>query len=96
MDPTIPSGAEWSQITWLVKALWALLAAVAILGGSLLLSLAVIPSLVATHHLPSRTLKVRPLLLLGAALALVVLVWLVAYFVREVGVLKNIYDRWWI
>ncbi len=96
MDPGIITHDTWAAISGLMRPLWLLVPLVVVFGGSLLLSLAIIPSLVTTGELPARAEKLRAPLYVVAGIALAALVVDVVVVVRAVGVIGELWPRWWI
>ncbi|MBI2918706.1 MAG: hypothetical protein HYY01_12055 [Chloroflexi bacterium] len=96
MDPGIVTGDSWAGISDLMRALWLLLPLVVVFGGSLLLSLAVIPSLVTSGELPARAEKLRAPLYFVAAVAFVAYLVALGAVVQAAGIIDRFWPRWWI
>ena len=71
MDPSFINHDLWGRLTDNLMLMWGLVGSVFLFAGSLLFALGIIPSLVASGHLPSSppgpAKVVRPLLFLLAA-----------------------------
>lgn len=94
MDVGIITWNTWEGIYRLLIVIWLVVPLAIIFGGSLLLSMALIPSLISTGELPPNTGRLRrPLyavaLVSGAALVAV----LIAMF-RAAGVIAEFWPRW--
>lgn len=96
MDPGIVSHDTWAGISGLMRALWLLVPLVVVFGGSLLLSLAVIPSLVTSGELPTRAEKLRAPLYVVAAVALVAFLLALGAAVQATEAIGQFWPRWWI
>ena len=96
MDPATLSNTEWTGIANMLTNLWVMLLLIVNNGSLYLAAHALIPSLVASHHLPEWAQRVRiplyALLFVGIALY--------GYFlyvaIVEAGVIREIYDTFWI
>lgn len=94
MDPTFITPDQWALLRSLVHSVWFYLLFLVLFAGSLLLALAVLPSLVHTRHLPPRALRVRPLLALVALAALAGLALSLASAVATSDVVGQVYSRY--
>ena len=94
MDPNVVTSADWAQLWDLLHFLWLTLLFVVGFAGNLLLALAVIPSQVHSGHLPAGALRLRPLLLLLALVALVGVALSLATAVSQAEVVGRIYPKW--
>jgi|FaiFalDrversion3_1042247.scaffolds.fasta_scaffold01630_1 phosphoglycerol transferase MdoB-like AlkP superfamily enzyme len=93
MDPIALTAQQWAQVKTLLHTLWLLPFFAAGLALLLLLSFAVIPSLVATRHLPPDTLRVRGLFLLVALAAVMGIAFVFARVIEAGEVVRAIYPR---
>ncbi len=96
MDPAALSGAEWSSIGSLLSNLWIVVALVVFFGTNMMVGHILIPSLVASYHLPSGAQKARPFFY---AVAIASIVGAVVVFVRVIQateVLERFWSNYWI
>ncbi|MBI2866362.1 MAG: hypothetical protein HYX99_03260 [Chloroflexi bacterium] len=96
MDPAVITRDIWAGISDVMWSLWFLVPLVAVFGGSLLLSLAFIPSLRASGELPPWAERLRPPLYLAALIAFVALVVSLVVAVQALLVMGEFWPRWWI
>ena len=96
LDPDYISGENWAQLGDTLFYLWGVPLVVIIFAFSFLFARAVIPSLVASGHLPTKVFQLRLVLYGVAAVAVAVLVWVVLNFIREIRVIEDFYFKWWI
>ena len=96
MDPEIITSGDWSKISGLLRLLWVYVVFVVVFAKCVLLAQAIIPSLVSTHHLPDRALRLRPLLLGIASVSFVFAALIMINVLSRVGLIGNFYERWWI
>ena len=96
MDPEILTSRDWSNIGGLLRILWLYVIFVLGIVTNILLAQAIIPSLVATHHLPERALQLRPLLFGVPLVAFLLAVASMIVVVGRADVIPDFYDRWWI
>ncbi|MBI2964692.1 MAG: hypothetical protein HYY34_00650 [Chloroflexi bacterium] len=71
MDPNPLSRAEWAHAGNAIKLLWISLILMFTAAQLFLAAHAIIPSAVASHHLPARWNRVRPLLYAGGFACLI-------------------------
>jgi len=74
--------------------LWVMVPLAVICGGSLLLSMAVIPSLISTGELPLHTGRLRPLLFAAALISGAALAAALVAAVLASGVIGDFWPRW--
>lgn len=96
LDPDYISGANWDQIGDALFFLWGVPLVVIVLAFSLLFARAIIPSLVASGHLPAKVFQLRLVLYGLAAVAVAALALVFLNLVREVRVIEDFYFKWWI
>ena len=97
MDPNFIGTGEWSRVFDLVHVLWLLPVGMIGFAFSLLLGLAVVPSLVSTGNLaPGRARLLRRGVLAVSAAAFALLVWIAVTVADRIDIIKDIYPRWWI
>ena len=96
MDPAPLAIAEWTDIGRLITNLWIMVALVVFMATNVIIGLMFIPSLVATHHIPARVAKARPLFyVLAVASFGLTIVYLVQVIDRS-SVIRSIYETFWI
>jgi ABC-type Na+ efflux pump permease subunit len=96
MDLAPITGPGWDDIGSFINLLWLFLASVLLLGGSFLLAQAVLPSLVSTGHLPSKALKLRPILYVFSLLFLGLAGFFLARAISQVPTILEFYPRFWM
>ena len=96
LDPDYISGANWDQIGDTLFFLWGVPLVVIVLAFSLLFARAVIPSLVASGHLPAKAFQLRLILYGVAAVAAAALALVFLNLIQEVRVIEEFYFKWWI
>ena len=96
MDPAVITNPLWTDIGNLLKLLWVLLFFVIVFASNLLLGHILIPTLVATRHLPERVAKLRPMFYGVSILALVVVAFIIVRIADLAHVLKDFYPRWFL
>lgn len=96
MDVGVITKDTWEGIHNLVTVLWLVLPLAVILGGSLLLSLAVNPSLVSTGELPQRTERLRLPLYAVALISGVALIAVLVATALAAGIIGDFWPRWLI
>ncbi len=96
MDPAALSGSEWSDIGSMLSNLWIVVALVVFFGANMMVGHILIPSLVATAHLPSGAQRVRPffyaIAVAAAAAAAVVFI----RVIEDASVLERFWSSYWI
>ncbi|MBI4219235.1 MAG: hypothetical protein HY682_03750 [Chloroflexi bacterium] len=70
MDPEPLSKAQWADVGFAIKLLWVSLALMFTAAQLFLAAHAIIPSAVASHHLPARFTRLRPALYAGGFVCL--------------------------
>ncbi len=98
MDPNFINHDLWGRLTDNLMLMWGLVGSVFLFAGSLLMAVAVIPSLVASGHLPASppgpTKAVRPLFFLAAVAGAAGIAYTLSQLIPGVpAVLSEIYDR---
>ena len=96
MDPTPLTSSEWSELGKVLTSMWLMVALVIFVSTNLLVGHILIPSLVASHHLPDSLQKTRvgfyALGIAGSAATLVVLL----MAIDHAGVIADIFETYWI
>jgi hypothetical protein len=93
MDPNMPNAQDWHQILPLLQDLWLFVLFMVGFAGNLMLSHAVIPSLVGTHHIPQRASSLRPILYLVSALSFLVAMYIFYNLSVNLAVIYEIYPK---
>jgi len=96
MDPNYVSYPHWIEIRNLVTLLWAFPITAIGFAFMLLLSRAIIPSLVSSNHLPESVLKVRTFLYLISLVSLGLLIFVLVRATGLSDIIVDIYPKWWI
>ena len=96
MDPEFLTHADWSGLGGLLRFLWFFSASVVAFALNMLLAQAIVPSLVASNHLPQGMLRVRRMFLAVAMSALVLAVIMLVIVVMRLSVIAGFYEKWWI
>ena len=96
MDPEFVTHADWSGLGGLLRFLWLFSISLITFALSVLLAQAIVPSLVASNHLPQGILRVRPVVLAGAMSALVLAVIMLTIVIIRTEVITDFYEKWWI
>jgi len=96
MDPAFVSNQIWHDISILLRLFWVYVFLIVGFVVNLLIAHAIIPSLAASGQLPGQISRLRPLFYLGALSILVVALAFFVLAMREIGVLGQVLDRWWI
>jgi hypothetical protein len=96
MDPTPLTSSEWSELGKVLTSMWLMVALVIFFSTNLMVGHILIPSLVASYHLPQSLQKARvgfyALGIAGFAATLVVL----AMAIDHAGVIADIFETYWI
>ena len=96
MDPATLTNAEWTGIANLLTNLWVMLFLIIVIGSLYLTAHALVPSLVASRHLPESVARIRVptyvLMFIGIALYF----YFIGVSISESGVLGDIFDSYWI
>ena len=96
MDPAALYGPEWSDIGTLLSNLWIMVALVVFFATNMMVGHVLIPSLVASAHLPVAIQRVRPLFY-GLAIASIVGAFVVLLdIIAATDVLERFWDTYWI
>ena len=96
MDPEFATNPLWTDIGKLLTLLWVFLFLVIIFAANLILGHILIPSLVATKHLPQRALKLRPALYGASVLAFMGVVVIIALMTDLAHTLENFFPKWFL
>lgn len=95
-DPGAIGPFEWSEIGKLLHNLWFYYALIIAFAFTMLTAMAIIPSMVATRHLPPTASLVRFSLVLTALAILGLALTLMIYTADVARVIEIFYDRYWI
>ena len=96
MDPAALSGSEWSGIGSLLSNLWIVVALVVFFGTNMMVGHILIPSLVASAHLPGGAQKVRPLFYAAAIASIAIAVAVLVQVIQDAEVLERFWSNYWI
>jgi len=96
MDPNFIGASEWAQLGQVIRFLGLLPLSAIVLMFSLALAHAIIPSLVASHHIPRWALRFRPFFYATSAAGAVAVVFVFATLIGLLDVVETIYKDWWI
>jgi len=96
MDPGALGSYEWSEISKLVTNIVIMVGLIIFFAANMIIGHIVIPSMVASHHLPRDFQKSRPLFYGTAIISFGVAIY-VAFLSIELGhVLSRFWDNYWI
>lgn len=93
VDPRFITSSDWFGIARLVQFLWLVVIFNVGLAFFMLLSQAVVPSLIATGEIPRRLTRVRPVLTLVGIIAFAGTLVILLNWLGTLSVLYNIYPR---
>ena len=96
MDPAGLANYEWTEIANLLTSMWILVGLVMSFAGSMLIAHALIPSLVASYHLPAPIQQTRPLFYGMAIVFFGSALFFVIQIIGLAGVLERFWDDYWI
>ena len=96
MDPAPLANAEWLEIGKLLSSLWGMVALIVFVATNILIGHIFIPSLVASGHLPDVAQKTRPMFYVLAIAAFGGTIFLLSEVVELAGVLRRIWEDFWI
>ena len=92
MDPAPLANSEWTDIGMLLTSTWCLAGFVVLLAANMLVGHIFIPSLVASHHVPSSMQKARPIFYAAAVLAFAGAM----FDLYKVIDLADVIERFWV
>ena len=95
-DPAAVTAFDWSEIGNWMHWFWAYSFTIVVLALTFLTAHAIIPSLVASSHIPEKFLKLRPPMYLGVVVILGVAMMFLAWTVNNSYLLERVYNRFWI
>ena len=95
-DPQFITAAAWAGVGDFLRALMVFAVLVIAFAGYLLVAHALIPSLVASEHIPNRANRIRPIFYLTSLVLLIGAIIFLTITSGLAGVIGDIYDRWWI
>ncbi len=96
VDPESVTAFDWSEIGNWLHWLWAYFFTIVFLAFTFITAHSIIPSLVATHQLPRKFMKLRPPMYLATAGLIGLAVFLMVKTVDNTHLLEGFWDRWWI
>ena len=96
MDPAALGSSQWSEIGKMLTSLWAVALFVVLFAANMLLGHNLIPSMVASRHIPESWQRVRPVFYALAILSFVLAVFFIYRVVDFAGVLRDFWPNYWI
>ena len=96
MDPAAIGYAEWADIGKLLTYLWIVVGLIVIFASNMIIGHVFIPSLVASHHLPSYVQRTRVLFYTAGAVALSLAIFFLVQVIGLSDVLSRFYDSYYI
>ena len=96
MDPAPIGTAEWAEIGRLLTTLWLVVLCIVLFATNMLLGHNMIPSLLASEHLPGGWQKSRPVFYLFALIFFGLALFFLARVVDFAGVLGVFWPDYWI
>lgn len=96
MDPAPIGPASWSEIGKMLSTLWIVVVFVVIFAANWILGHNVIPSFVASEHIPRSWQKARILFYGAAVVSFGVAIFFFTRVVEFGGVLENFWADYWI
>lgn len=96
MDPAPIGGPEWTEIGRLLTSLWYMVLFIVLFATNMLLGHNLIPSLVATGHIPDKFQKTRPVLYGLAIICFGLAMFFLSRVVDFAGVLREFWPNYWI
>ena len=96
MDPAPIGTAEWAEIGKLLTNLWLVVLFIVLFASNILLGHNMIPSLVASEHLPGSWQKSRPVFYLFALIFFGLALFFLVRVIDLAGVLEDFWPDYWI
>ena len=96
MDPVALTGPQWTDIGDMLTRLWVVVGLVVFISTNMLIGHILIPSLVATCHLPRELQKTRPVFYLLATIGGAATVVVLFQVVTLARVLDSFWPDYWI
>ena len=96
MDPSAISQETWSEIGGLLTRLWIFVILIVIFAGNMILGHNMIPSLVASDHLPRTFQKTRPIFYALALASFGAALFIMTRVVSLAGLLRDFWADYWI
>ena len=96
MDPASLGNSEWSEIGQLLTSLWLFVASIVLFATSMLVGHNLIPSFVASGHIPNTLQKARPVLYALSIAFFALAMFFLARAVDDAGVLRRFWADYWI
>lgn len=96
MDPAFVTNEIWHNISGMLRFLWVYVFFIIGFALNLLIAHAIIPSLVGSGQIPERIAKLRPVFYLASGGALVFALAALVISMLQVGVVTDVFNRWWI
>ena len=96
MDPSAIGSEQWSDIGALLTNLCNVVGLIVFFATNIMIGHIFIPSLVASHHIPSGLQRTRPVFYAVGVVSFVAALVLVASVVEQAGVLRDFWEDYWI
>ena len=96
VDPASITAADWSNVGDWLHWLWAYFFAIVIIAFTFLTAHALIPSLIASGHLPREANMLRPPIYFGAIVIVGLAILFMVWTVDNSYLLEQVYNRFWI
>ena len=96
VDPASITASDWSAVGDWLHWLWAYFLCIVIIAFTFLTAHALIPSLMASGHLPREAQKLRPPIYAGSVIMLGLAMLFLAWTVNNSYLLEQVYNRFWI
>ncbi len=95
-DPAAVNAVHWAQIGDWMHWFWAYFFTIVTLAFTFLTAHAIVPSLVASGHLPDKFLKLRQPLYVGVIALIGLAMLFLTWTVNNAHLLETLYNRFWI
>ena len=96
MDPAFVDNEIWHGISGMLRFLWVYVFFVSGAAFNFLIAHAIIPSLAGSGQIPERAAKLRKFFYLSAGGIMVIAVAALVISMAQVGVVGDVFNRWWI
>ena len=96
MDPAFVTNEIWHNISGMLRFLWVYVFFIIGFALNLLIAHAIIPSLVGSGQIPERIANLRPVFYLASGGALVFALAALVISMLQVGIVTDVFNRWWI
>jgi hypothetical protein len=96
LDPGAIGPESWSELGSLLRSLWLTVLFVVLFASNMLIGHNMLPSFIASGHVPSGWQKVRPVLYLGAIVSIGLAFFFVYRAIDSASVLRDFWPDYWI